>query len=74
DSKYSVDCLTEWHHNWKNNGWVTSEPVKNVELIRAILGISVGLNIKFKHVNCQKYNEWADRLANMGRKIEKIII
>ena len=75
DSKYCIDCLTEWNHNWKNNGWVTSEPVKNVELIRAILGISVGLNIKYKHIkdHGQKYNEWADRLANMGRKIENII-
>jgi ribonuclease HI len=72
DSKYSIGCLTEWYNNWMKNGWINSknEPVANKELIQAILNISKGLNIKYEHVkahNGDKYNEWADKLANEGR-------
>lgn len=72
DSKYSIGCLTEWHHNWRKNGWVNSkgEPVANKELIQAILSVSSTMNIKYNHVRAHRgdhYNEWADRLANEGR-------
>ncbi len=73
DSKYSMGCLTTWYHNWKRNGWINSkgQPVANKELIQAILQISVGLKIIYHHVkahNGDQYNEWADRLANDGRR------
>ena len=34
DSKYVKSGITEWIHNWKKNGWKTSDkqPVKNKEL------------------------------------------
>ena len=34
DSKYVKSGITEWIHNWKKNGWKTTnkEPVKNREL------------------------------------------
>lgn len=72
DSKYSIGCLTEWYYNWMRNGWINSknEPVANKELIQAILNLSSGLQIKYEHVkahNGDKYNEWADKLANEGR-------
>jgi len=72
DSKYSIGCLTEWYRTWQKNGWINSkgEPVANKELIQSILQISQGLNIKYKHVKGHagnKYNEWADKLANEGR-------
>ena len=72
DSKYSIGCLSTWYHNWQRNGWFNSkgEPVSNKELIQAIIEISVGLKIEYRHVkahNGHKYNEWADRLANEGR-------
>lgn len=72
DSKYSIGCLSEWHYNWSRNGWMNSkgERVVNKELIQSILNISIGLDIKYEHVkahNGDKYNEWADRLANVGR-------
>ena len=35
DSQYSISCLTEWIHNWKENGWKTSggRPVKHKKII-----------------------------------------
>ena len=34
DSRYVVDGITSWIHNWKRNNWLTKtgEPVKNKEL------------------------------------------
>ncbi len=39
DSSYAIGCVTSWFKNWKRNGWITSkkEPVKNKEIIEAIL-------------------------------------
>ncbi|KAH8882994.1 hypothetical protein GQ53DRAFT_847147 [Thozetella sp. PMI_491] len=37
DSKYSIQCVTEWYATWEKNGWLTREgPVKNVDLVQAI--------------------------------------
>jgi ribonuclease HI len=35
DSKYSINCLVEWIHSWRRNGWLTSKkmPVMNRDLI-----------------------------------------
>lgn len=72
DSQYSIGCLTLWHFNWVKNGWKNSkgESVSNKELIQAILQLSIGLKIEYRHVkahNGNHYNEWADKLANNGR-------
>ena len=34
DSKYVMQGITQWIHNWKKNGWKTAnkKPVKNVDL------------------------------------------
>lgn len=39
DSKYAIDCVTEWFHNWQRNGWVNSsrKPVENKDLIQKII-------------------------------------
>ncbi|GIZ46562.1 hypothetical protein CKM354_000968500 [Cercospora kikuchii] len=39
DSKYSIDCVTDWFRNWQRNGWVNSsrKPVENKDLIQKIL-------------------------------------
>ncbi len=39
DSKYAIDCLTNWFINWRKNGWLTStkKPVENKDLIEATL-------------------------------------
>ncbi|AEO64782.1 822debb2-4017-4d09-98ef-c3911b9844ea [Thermothielavioides terrestris] len=37
DSKYSIQCVTEWYINWEKNGWKTSTgPVKNQDLVQLI--------------------------------------
>ena len=37
DSKYSIQCVTEWYVNWERNGWKTRDgPVKNKDLVQAI--------------------------------------
>ena len=37
DSKYSIQCVTEWYINWQRNGWKTKTgPVMNQDLIQAI--------------------------------------
>jgi ribonuclease HI len=37
DSKYSIQCVTEWYINWEKNGWKTrSGPVKNQDLVQLV--------------------------------------
>ncbi|KIW28807.1 uncharacterized protein PV07_04677 [Cladophialophora immunda] len=38
DSKYSIDCVTNWYRNWKKNGWVNTKgkPVENKDLVMDI--------------------------------------
>lgn len=72
DSMYSINCLTEWYKKWELNGWKTSggKDVENQGLIKDILRLKQYKDIRFFHVkahNGDEYNEWADRLANMGR-------
>ena len=41
DSQYSIDCLTDWVHTWKCNGWRTSnnKPVKHKHTIQDAVGM-----------------------------------
>jgi ribonuclease HI len=38
DSKYAIDCVTNWYRNWVKNGWVNSKgkPVENKDLVADI--------------------------------------
>ena len=38
DSKYSIQCVTEWYMSWVKNGWLTKMGgvVKNSDLVKAI--------------------------------------
>ena len=38
DSKYSINCVTEWYKGWVKGGWKTSTGtvVQNQDLIRSI--------------------------------------
>lgn len=35
DSKYSIECVTNWYKNWQKNGWVNAKgkPVENKDLV-----------------------------------------
>lgn len=39
DSKYSIDCVTNWFRNWRHNGWKTSagKAVENKDLVELAL-------------------------------------
>ena len=71
DSQYSIDCVTDWCHNWIKNGWKTSKgkDVLNKELIVDILNLMKDRNVLFKHVYAHigiKHNERVDTLAKLG--------
>ena len=38
DSKYAIDCVTNWYRNWERNGWVNSKgkPVENKDVVADI--------------------------------------
>lgn len=73
DSKYSIQCITDWSENWERNGWktATGKDVKNKELIVQILYfyrelLSRRNIIEFQHVKAhsgEKYNEICDQIA-----------
>ncbi|KAL8728244.1 MAG: hypothetical protein Q9166_005547 [cf. Caloplaca sp. 2 TL-2023] len=39
DSKYAIDCVTDWHVKWRRNGWKTTggKTVENKDLVENIL-------------------------------------
>ena len=39
DSKYAIDCVTEWFINWRRNGWKTAsgKAVENKDIIENVL-------------------------------------
>lgn len=71
DSQYSIKALTQWHHGWRKNNWLTSagKPVKNVDLIMDTLRL-ITANVTFKWVKGHaghEHNERVDDLAKEGR-------
>jgi ribonuclease HI len=78
DSRYAIDCVTDWYKNWKRNGWVTKnrKPVENKDLVqevRAKMEEREGLGrgtyfVWVKGHSGNKGNVEADRLAVEGAK------
>ncbi len=69
DSQYVQKGISEWIHNWKRNGWRTSEkkPVKNADLWQRLDELSGVHQIKWHWVKGHAGhigNERADALAN----------
>jgi len=71
DSKYVVQGMTEWIHNWKQKGWKTAgkKPVSNLERWQRLDTLAA------KHKVCWEWvkghaghpeNERADELARQG--------
>ncbi len=71
DSQYLRDGITQWLHNWKKNGWRTSDkkPVKNVDLWKRLEAAAERHQVTWHwvrgHVG-QDENERADELAREG--------
>lgn len=69
DSKYSIQCITQWAINWKKNGWKKKGgEIKNLDLIKEIFELYQTLKKKTQllHVNGHvgvEGNELADRMS-----------
>lgn len=69
DSKYSIQCVTQWAISWEKKGWTKKGgEIKNLELIKSIyqLYMSMKDDIKILHVSGHsdiEGNELADRMS-----------
>ena len=75
DSKYVKSGITEWIHNWKKNGWKTSnkQPVKNKELWTELDILSSEFDIDWNWVkshSTDKLNNEVDLLARSSVNIK----
>ena len=71
DSKYVLQGIEEWIHNWKKRGWrgANKKPVKNIELWKELDELRDEHTIKWNWVKGHSGdpgNEAADMLANRG--------
>jgi len=74
DSQYVKNGIETWIHNWKKNGWKTSDkkPVKNADLWRELDVLAARHDIRWHWVkghNGHAGNERADSLANRGVEV-----
>lgn len=68
DSQYVKQGIQQWIHNWKRNGWRTSNkgPVKNSDLWQALDAEVARHEVEWHWVrghSGHRENEWADSLA-----------
>lgn len=69
DSKYSIQCITQWAAGWQKKGWKKSGgEIKNLNLIKEMFALYESLKSKLaiKHVNGHvgvEGNELADRMS-----------
>jgi len=72
DSKYSIQCVTQWAVGWQKKGWKKSGgEIKNLELIKDMFALYQSLENKVPvlHVNGHvgvEGNELADRMSIMA--------
>lgn len=71
DSQYVQKGIGEWIHNWKRNGWRTSDkkPVKNADLWQELDVLARQFHVQWIWVKGHAGNpgnERADSLANRG--------
>jgi len=71
DSKYVMQGITEWIHNWKSRNWKTAakKPVLNKELWQRLDDLTHLHSIEWQWVkghSGHRENEIADQLANQG--------
>lgn len=71
DSKYVMQGITEWIHNWKTRGWKTAnkKSVKNADLWQRLDKAREQHQVEWQWVkghSGHEENERADQLANRG--------
>ena len=69
DSKYAIQCITQWAAGWQKKGWKKAGgEIKNLELIQGMFALYQALksNLEILHVNGHvgvEGNELADRMS-----------
>ena len=69
DSKYTIQCITQWAINWEKKGWKKAGgEIKNLELIQELFALHQSLKdrVQVLHVNGHvgvEGNELADRMS-----------
>ena len=76
DSMYVRDGITKWVHNWRRNGWRTSDkkPVKNAELWQELCEAASPHRVEWKWVRGHAghaENERVDELACAAADAQK---
>ncbi len=72
DSKYSIQCITQWAAGWEKKGWTKKGgEIKNLELIKEMYALHQQIKDKVQvlHVNGHvgvEGNELADRMSIMA--------
>jgi ribonuclease HI len=71
DSKYALEGINSWIHNWKQNNWQTTgkKAVKNQELWQQLDELNQKFTITWHWVkghSGDKYNDLVDSLANQA--------
>jgi len=72
DSKYSIQCITQWAAGWQRNNWTKrGGEIKNLDLIKPMFELFQSLqnNVQILHVNGHvgvQGNELADRMSIMA--------
>jgi ribonuclease HI len=75
DSKYSIDCVTNWAYGWKKDGWVRrGGEIKNLRLIQTTHALydNIKKNVVISHVKGHagiEGNELADRMAVIASNV-----
>ena len=69
DSRYLIDGITQWIHNWRRRGWrrADGKPVLNRELWEPLLELVEGRKVAWRWVEGHtghEENERCDMLAN----------
>ena len=64
DSKYVINGINEWIHNWEKNGWRTAakKPVLNQELWQELHALNQELKPKWFYVAGHSGHKWNDRV------------
>ena len=70
DSKYVKSGITEWIHNWKKNGWKTSnkKKVKNIELWKELDLLCDEFEIKCNWVKAQSTDKLNNEVDSIARE------
>ncbi len=71
DSEFWIKTVTEWAPKWEANGWQRKGGIKNIDIVKELLGLyreSQAELIWVRGHNNDKGNELADEYANKARE------